>query len=91
MYAVNLRAPSTHCSAVKYYVWRGDGSPMIDFRQALGSTDYLNPGQSGWVRVGNSLARGLQVVRISAFGRVGGCNTGAMGSWAVEASSTIEP
>jgi hypothetical protein len=90
-YAVMLKAPTTHCSAVKYVVWRGDGSPMTNPAQALGQTQLLNPGQSGWVRVGNDLARGLQVVRITAYGQVGGCNRGTMGSWAVDASPTIIP
>jgi hypothetical protein len=90
-YAVMLKAPTTHCSAVKYVVWRGDGSPMTDTSQAFGQTQLLNPGQSAWVRVGDGLARGLQVVRISAYGQVGGCNTGTMGSWAVDASRTVAP
>ena len=91
MYVVQLMAPTTHCSRVKYIVWRGDGSPMVDFRTALGQTEFLDPGRSSWVRIGNQLARGLQVVRITAVGQVGGCNTGAMGSWAVDAVSSIEP
>ena len=80
---VRLRAPRTHCSDVMYTISSGDGARF------LGHTEFLQPGRTQAVEVGDNLEAGDQVVQIRATGKIGGCNTGVMQSWAVEITSGI--
>lgn len=85
-YGVTLKAPTTHCSAVSYLVYSNDGQ-----RRFLGRTQFLNAGQWSYVSLGSNLARGRQSVLIGAEGQVGGCNTGRVQSWGVDAAASIVP
>ena len=76
-YALELTAPATHCSPVQYRVLE-NGS-----RAFLGSSRYLQPGESQVVEIGNGFPRGINKVMIVAWGKVEGCNTGVMHSWGV--------
>ncbi len=83
-YAVTLKAPATHCSAVRYTLVSRNGD-------ILGGTGFLNAGESTLVSLGDNLAKGRQTVFIQAQGKIGGCNSGRLGSWGVEATSTVVP
>ena len=72
-WAVTLRAPSAHCSSVKYRVTRKNGDQ-------LGRTQYLAGGKSGLVKV----PADISIIRIYARGKKGGCNVGKLPSWGVE-------
>ncbi|QZZ21631.1 hypothetical protein J5X98_03995 [Leptothermofonsia sichuanensis E412] len=85
-YAVTLKAPRTHCSAVRYLVYSNDGN-----RRLLGRTTFLNAGESSCVFLGNNYARGSQSVLIGAEGWFGGCNTGRLHSWGVDAHAYPVP
>ena len=82
---LTLTAPSTHCSDVAYLVYR-PGDPV-----ALGTTRRLAPGQSQNVEIGAGFGPGRATVEIGAIGFVGGCNAGAIQSWAVDASAAPVP
>jgi hypothetical protein len=82
---LTLTAPATHCSDVAYLVYR-PGDP-----NALGFTSRLAPGQTQTVEIGAGFGPGEAQVDIGAIGFVGGCNTGAIGSWAVDASAAPVP
>jgi hypothetical protein len=76
-YGLKFTAPPTHCSAVNYQVYA-----TYDLNHLLGRTqNFLEPGQSEIVPVGNDYARGTQVVAIRVLGKVGGCNQGRMSGW----------
>lgn len=83
-YAIRLQAPAGHCSAVRYIL-------VSSNKRTLGSTGFLNAGESNWVPVGNNLARGVHRVSILAEGTTGGCNVGRLQSWGVDASATLIP
>jgi hypothetical protein len=68
---LEIQASRNHCSAVKYVIMSGD---------AVKTTRFLNAGESAIVNLGE-LPAGPQKVSIGAIGRLGGCNTGAVGSW----------
>jgi PhoPQ-activated pathogenicity-related protein len=85
-YGITLKAPTTHCSAVSYLVYSNDGQ-----RRLLGRTQFLNAGQWSYVSLGSNLARGHQTVLIGAEGQRGGCNTGRLQSWGVDAAASIVP
>lgn len=80
---IELTAPGTHCSKVSYAVWTQNG------RGFFGQTKTLNPGQSFTVGLGDGFDAGIQRVRITAIGFVGGCNQGAMHSWGVDARAVL--
>ncbi len=82
---MTLTAPATHCSDVSYLIFR-PGDP-----NAIGSTTRMAPGQSQNVEIGNGFGPGTAQVDIGAIGYVGGCNTGSIGSWAVDASAAPVP
>lgn len=82
---VTLTAPTTHCSDVAYLIY-SPGNP-----NALGTTQRLAPGQSQNVEIGAGFGPGPATVEIGAIGFVGGCNTGAIQSWAVDASAAPVP
>ena len=82
---VTLTAPPSHCSDVAYLFYR-PGDP-----NALGTTTRLAPGQSQIVEIGAGFGPGAAQVEIGAIGFVGGCNTGTIASWAVEASAAPVP
>lgn len=79
VYQLRLQAPGGHCSAVRYIVYGGDGRPLAQ------PTAFLNAGQSAVIPLGNNLVRGRHTVFIGAEGIVGGCNTGRLLSWGVDA------
>lgn len=86
-YGLKFTAPTMHCSAVNYQVYA-----TYDPNRLLGRTrDFLEPGQSEIVPIGNDLARGLQVVNVRALGKVGGCNTGRMSGWSAMVEVVIIP
>ena len=78
VYGLELTAPSSHCSPVQYRILE-NGS-----RTYLGSTRFLQPGQSQLVELGNGFVPGTNKVMIVAWGKVEGCNTGVLQSWAVQ-------
>lgn len=82
---IELTAPTTHCSKVAYQVWSENG------RGFLGQSKTLNPGQTFTAGIGDGFAAGVQRVRITAIGFVGGCNTGVMQSWGVDARAVLLP
>lgn len=82
--ALRLTAPSAHCAAVKYYIERANGA-------RVGMTEWLNPNESGLLAIGNDLPRGAHRMRIWAWGRVGGCLTDRLTSWAVSVESVVLP
>ena len=84
-FMLTLTAPATHCSDVAYLVYR-PGGPT-----ALATTGRLARGQSQIVEIGAGFGPGAARVEIGAIGFVGGCNTGAIGSWAVDAGAAPVP
>ena len=86
-YGIKFTAPSTHCSAVNYQVWATYNPDLM-----LGRTrNFLEPGQSEIVPIGDDFARGLQVVNVRALGKIGGCNTGRMSGWSAMVEVVIIP
>jgi hypothetical protein len=85
-YAIQVKAPTGHCSAVRYFtmIAQGDGVRIVQ-------SEFLNAGQSSYLSLGNNLPRGRHSVTIGAVGKVGGCNTGRLGSWSVDAQATVIP
>lgn len=75
-FVLNLQAPRTHCSEVRYIVNSGSSKKS--------ATRFLQPGQTGFLNLG-VLATGTQTINIKAEGRVGGCNVGILESWGVNA------
>ena len=76
-YGIKVTAPPAHCSPVNYQIYA-----TYDLNLLLGRTaNFLNGGQSEIIPIGNSFARGEQVVAIRALGKVAGCNQGRMQSW----------
>jgi hypothetical protein len=78
--SINLNAPTTHCSPVKYYVILPD--------EIINTDRFLNPGQSTAIplRITNP---GTYAVKIAAEGKTGGCNVGSVLSWAVGVSTSV--
>ncbi|MEN9227150.1 MAG: hypothetical protein Q6L50_09465 [Gloeomargarita sp. GMQP_bins_120] len=74
-YFMQLRAPASHCSDVKYIVTTSSGQRW--------ETGFLAPGQQAAVELGRGFPRGHHALQISAVGRLGGCNVGRLGSWGV--------
>jgi hypothetical protein len=86
-YGLKFTAPTTHCSAVNYQAYA-----TYDVNHLLGRTrNFLEPGQSEIVPIGNDFARGLQVVTIRVLGKVGGCNTGRMSGWSATVEAVVIP
>lgn len=77
-YMVNVRAPRSHCSDVTYQILY----PTRD--SALGTSGRLRPGQAGLVEIGTGFVAGTHPLEIIAIGHRGGCNAGAIHSWAAE-------
>lgn len=88
LYGLELTAPASHCSPV-HYLAQSQASTQL--HGLLGRTDALQAGQSGWVPLGDSLARGNHTFYVSAMGLVTGCNTGVMHSWGVSWRAIIVP
>jgi hypothetical protein len=84
-YFLTLRAPDSHCSKVVYSVY------FAGENWSRGFTGQLAPGDSENVVIGRGYGAGTAQVQIAALGIVGGCNTGQMGSWAVEVSAAPVP
>lgn len=82
---LTLTAPATHCSDVTYLIFR-PGDP-----NSIGFSTRLAPGQSQNVEIGKGFGPGAASVEIGALGHVGGCNTGAIGSWAADVSAAPVP
>lgn len=80
-----LTAPASHCSDVSYILFR-PGNP-----NAIGFTTRQAPGETQNIEIGTGFGPGEATIEIGAIGYVGGCNTGVIGSWAVEASAAPVP
>lgn len=76
-FALELRAPGTHCSQVRYDV-------LDSSRNFIGSTGFLDAGEVAVTNLDASFPEGIARVIIRGWGRTGGCNTGQMHSWGVE-------
>ena len=76
-FALELAAPSTHCSDVRYDV-------LDSSRTFIGSTRFLRPGEMAIANLDAAFPAGSVRVIIRGWGRVGGCNTGQMHSYGVE-------
>jgi hypothetical protein len=87
IYQLKLKAPSTHCSAVSYTVFDRNGFAL----QPSGGNQFINANRSITVPLGNNLTRGSHTFYIGAEGRVGGCNSGRVGSWSVYVTPQIVP
>lgn len=74
-YSLFIRASEGHCSDVKFTIY------SYNNRIIMGETDWLAPGQQGYAVIGGGMAEGTQIVKVRADGRLGGCNTGRLGSW----------
>lgn len=86
-YGIRFTAPSMHCSAVNYQVYATYNPNLM-----LGRTrDFLEPGQSEIVPIGNDFARGMQVINVRGLGKVGGCNQGRMSGWSADVEVVIIP
>lgn len=71
---IRYRAATTHCSAARVLISL-DGD-------SIGHTDWVNAGEDGTVdHLKVTLDRGTHRFAFRAKGRVGGCNTGVVGSW----------
>lgn len=81
--AIDLTAPPTHCSKLSYIVKSGAGT------RTFGVTGRMDPGQMRRIGLGKGHPSGLLTVRIDAFGVVGGCNTGVMQNWGVNANAVL--
>jgi hypothetical protein len=82
--ALTLKAPPEDCSRVVYtvkFLDRGNGSSLQEFASA--TTRPLGPNETERLAVD----RRATVARIYAEGLVGGCNTGALGTWGVIATA----
>lgn len=77
-YAVDLRAPASHCSPIKYFTTNSSGQRV--------ETGVLNPGQQTYLLLGKGFNRGSHTIQIGAIGVQQGCNTGHLGSWGVRAA-----
>ena len=80
-----LTAPASHCSDVSYILYR-PGNP-----NAIGFTTRQAPGETQNIGIGTGFGPGEAKIDIGAIGYVGGCNTGAIGSWAVEVNAAPVP
>lgn len=76
-FALELRAPDTHCSEVRYDI-------LDSSRNFIGSTRFLNAGEVAVTNLDASFPEGIARVIIRGWGRTGGCNVGQMHSWGVE-------
>jgi hypothetical protein len=77
-FVLNLQAPRTHCSEVRYIINSGGKKSATRFLQA---------GQTGSVNLG-VLTSGTRTIDITAEGKVGGCNVGSLVGWGVNAFET---
>lgn len=93
-WTATLRAPAAHCSSVIYYLT----SPLGAIATSVGNaathgypgTAALAPGQSARISFKAAIPAGAQHLIVHAIGVPGGCNTGALSSWGVEASIAPE-
>ena len=81
-YFLRLTLPVKHCSPV-YLDVEFDG-------RLLGSSGLLDPGRTTVLTLGK-VTKGNHVVRISALGRVGGCNRGQLQSWGIDLALSNNP
>ncbi len=82
---LSLTAPASHCSDVSYILYR-PGNP-----NAVGFTTRQAPGETQNIEIGTGFGPGEVSIEIGAIGYVGGCNTGTIGSWAVEVNASPVP
>jgi len=82
---VTVTAPATHCSDVSYMMFRPGEEASIGF------SDRMAPGASQTVEIGAGFGPGEAVIEVAAIGHIGGCNTGAIQSWAVDISAAPVP
>jgi hypothetical protein len=81
-YYLKVSIPSKHCSPL-YLDFELDG-------RFLGSSGLLGPGLTEVLALGR-VSKGSHVLRISAFGREGGCNRGALNGWGVDLVMSNNP
>jgi hypothetical protein len=82
-YGLQVTTPREHCSKVQYQAWIGD--------RMLGKGTFMGPGETQFIPLGNSFARGNHRFDIRVLGEVGGCNQGRMHSWAAFVAIVIIP
>jgi len=89
-WTATFTAPAAHCSPIIYYVTAANGaigtSPAFAGTHGYPGTAALAPGQTASVTFDASLPAGTQHLRVHAIGIAGGCNTGTLGGWGVQAS-----
>lgn len=81
-FALELRAPDTHCSEVRYDI-------LDSSRNFIGATRFLNAGETAVTNLDASFPEGIARVIIRGWGRTGGCNVGQMHSWGVEVKPVL--
>ena len=77
---VRLQTPSSHCSDVRYTVTPALGPSQTT---AFLTPPQANPATASQVVNLGPLVKGDHAFLITATGRVGGCNSGRLGSWGV--------
>lgn len=82
-YALQVTAPATHCSEVKYFTTNSRGQRV--------ETEFLGPNRSAFLPIGGNWQGGNHTIEIGAIGRPGGCNVGTLGSWGVQVRTVIVP
>ncbi|URR35860.1 hypothetical protein NBE99_01640 [Thermosynechococcus sp. HN-54] len=82
-YALQVTAPATHCSEVKYFTTNREGQRV--------ETEFLGPNRSGFLPIGGNWQQGSHTIQIGAIGRQGGCNVGTLGSWGVQVRPVVVP
>ncbi|MEN9217216.1 MAG: hypothetical protein Q6K90_07825 [Gloeomargarita sp. HHBFW_bins_162] len=75
-YGITLRAPTTHCSPIKYFTVNNSWEWI--------ETEVLHPGQQASLLLGRGFSPGSHTIQIGAMGIPQGCNTGRLGSWGVQ-------
>jgi hypothetical protein len=82
---LTVTAPASHCSDVSYVVYPA-GTLL-----SVGFSDRLRPGETQNIEIGAGFGPGEARLEIGAIGYIGGCNVGAIHSWAVEVSAAPVP
>ncbi|QSF48168.1 MULTISPECIES: hypothetical protein [unclassified Thermosynechococcus] len=82
-YALQVTAPATHCSEVKYFTTNRQGQRV--------ETEFLGPNRSAFLPIGGNWERGNHTIQIGAIGRQGGCNVGTLSSWGIQVQPAVVP
>jgi hypothetical protein len=78
-YKIRAKAPTTHCADVSYKFDLILGTTLRTVASAR-----LAPGASEEIWFGDGIPAGEHKLEIYGFGYTGGCNTGTIGSWAID-------